>query len=89
MVRAVAALSHVSVRGLMTMAPAGDAQAAREAFAGLAELAAQIRAQLPAEDAAVFTELSMGMSDDWREAVPLGATIVRVGRAIFSESYQE
>ena len=47
------------------------------------------RAQLPAEDAAVFTELSMGMSDDWREAVPLGATIVRVGRAIFSESYQE
>lgn len=38
---------------------------------------------------AVFTELSMGMSDDWREAVPLGATIVRVGRAIFSESYQE
>lgn len=89
LVRAVAALSHVSVRGLMTMAPAGDAQAAREAFAGLAELAAQIRAQLPAEDAAVFTELSMGMSDDWREAVPLGATIVRVGRAIFSESYQE
>lgn len=89
LVRAVAALPHVSVRGLMTMAPAGDAQAAREAFAGLAELAAQIRAQLPAEDAAVFTELSMGMSDDWREAVPLGATIVRVGRAIFSESYQE
>lgn len=61
----------------------------REAFAGLAELAAQIRSQLPADDAAVFTELSMGMSDDWREAVPLGATIVRVGRAIFSESYQE
>ena len=89
LVRAVAALPHVSVRGLMTMAPAGDAQAARVAFAGLAELAAQIRAQLPAEDAAVFTELSMGMSDDWREAVPLGATIVRVGRAIFSESYQE
>lgn len=89
LVRAVAALSHVSVRGLMTMAPAGDAQAAREAFAGLAELAAQIRSQLPADDAAVFTELSMGMSDDWREAVPLGATIVRVGRAIFSESYQE
>ena len=43
LVRAVAALPHVSVRGLMTMAPAGDAQAAREAFAGLAELAAQIR----------------------------------------------
>lgn len=89
LVRAVAALPHVSVRGLMTMAPAGDAQAAREAFAGLAELAARIRAQLPADDAAAFTELSMGMSDDWREAVPLGATIVRVGRAIFSESYQE
>ena len=89
LVRAVAALPHVSVRGLMTMSPAVDAQAAREAFAGLAELAAQIRSQLPADDAAVFTELSMGMSDDWREAVPLGATIVRVGRAINSESYQE
>ena len=33
LVRTVAALPHVSVRGLMTMAPAGDAQAAREAFA--------------------------------------------------------
>ncbi len=31
----------------------------------------------------------MGMSDDWREAIACGATIVRVGRAIFSESFQE
>lgn len=89
LVRACTALPHVRVRGLMTMAPAEDARAARESFAGLAALAEQIRAGLPAEEAAAFTELSMGMSDDWREAVPLGATIVRVGRAIFSESYQE
>lgn len=89
LVRACTALPHVRVRGLMTMAPAEDARAARESFAGLVALAEQIRAGLPAEEAAAFTELSMGMSDDWREAVPLGATIVRVGRAIFSESYQE
>lgn len=89
LVKACAALPHVQVRGLMTMAPAGDMSAARSAFAGLAALADDIRAELPEAQAAAFTELSMGMSDDWREAIPLGATIVRVGRAIFSESYQE
>lgn len=89
LVKACAALPHVQVRGLMTMAPAGDRAAARSAFAGLAALADDIRAELPEAQAAAFTELSMGMSDDWREAIPLGATIVRVGRAIFSESYQE
>ena len=89
LVRAVAALPHVRVCGLMTMAPAGDMETARASFAGLAELADGIRAQLSAAAAAAFTELSMGMSDDWREAIPCGATIVRVGRAIFSDSYHE
>ena len=37
------------------------------------------------DDAAVFNELSMGMSEDWPEAIACGATMVRIGRAIFSE----
>lgn len=82
-------LPHVRVRGLMTMAPQGDPEAVRATFEGLAALAADIRAQLPAENAADFTELSMGMSEDWPVAIACGATIVRVGRAIFSDSFQE
>lgn len=87
LVAALAALPHVRVRGLMTMAPQGDSALAEATFRGLAALAADVRASLPDEAAAAFTELSMGMSDDWREAVACGTTIVRVGRAIFSESY--
>ena len=71
------------------MAPQGDLSVATDTFRGLADLAGEIRAQLPADEAAAFTELSMGMSEDWREAIACGATIVRVGRAIFSESFQE
>lgn len=89
LVRFCSELPHMRVCGLMTMAPQGDPAAAAAAFRGLAELADEIRSQLPADAAAVFTELSMGMSEDWREAIACGATIVRVGRAIFSESFQE
>ena len=80
-------LPNVCVRGLMTMAPQGDSEVARETFAGLARLRDELRAGMPAAEAASFTELSMGMSEDWREAVAEGATIVRVGRAIFSEQF--
>ncbi len=89
LVRSCAALPHVRVCGLMTMAPQGDLSVAADTFRGLADLAGEIRAQLPSDEAAAFTELSMGMSEDWREAIACGATIVRVGRAIFSESFQE
>ena len=89
LVRTAAALPHVRVRGLMTMAPQGDPDAATAAFQGLAALAEDIRTQLPAEAAADFTELSMGMSEDWESAIACGATLVRIGRAIFSESFEE
>lgn len=81
-------LEHVRVRGLMTMAPLGDLETARASFAGLRDLRDSIRANMSADAAADFTELSMGMSDDWRIAVEEGATIVRIGRAIFSDSFQ-
>lgn len=87
-VREVSGLEHLRVRGFMTMAPQGDAFAARECFSGLRSLCEEVRARLPEADAAVFTELSMGMSEDWREAVAEGATMVRIGRAIFSDDFE-
>lgn len=80
--------SHIRVRGLMTMAPQGDLAVARECFDGLAALRDQLRTQLSAEQATAFNELSMGMSEDWREAVCAGATMVRIGRALFSDTFE-
>ena len=80
-------LPNVRVRGLMTMAPQGDAEVARKTFVGLRELRDSLRAELPEDEAACFSELSMGMSEDWPEAVAEGATIVRIGRAIFSPTF--
>lgn len=82
-------LSHVRVRGLMTMAPQGDLARARTTFDGLARLQGAVRNGLDAERAAVFDGLSMGMSEDWREAVHAGATIVRIGRAIFDSAFDK
>ena len=80
-------LKNVRVRGLMTMAPQGDSDIARKTFAGLRTLRDELASELPADEAELFSELSMGMSEDWREAVEEGATIVRVGRAIFSDAF--
>ncbi len=82
-------LPHVRVRGLMTMAPAGDRSVASETFKGLHDLFDDIKGRLGQADAQFFTELSMGMSDDWREAIAQGSTIVRIGRAVFSENFVE
>lgn len=83
-----AGFPHVRVRGLMTMAPQGDAATARACFAGLARLRDDLRRGLDADRAAVFDELSMGMSEDWHEAVSEGATIVRIGRALFDDAFE-
>lgn len=74
--------------GLMTMAPLGDEQEARRDFAGLRELLNQLQSGLSQVDAAQFSELSMGMTNDWRIAVREGATIVRPGRCIFSPNFR-
>lgn len=81
-------LSNVRVRGLMTMAPQGDPDVARKTFSGLRELRDSLREGLAEQEASDFTELSMGMSEDWPEAVEEGATIIRVGRAIFSPTFE-
>ena len=82
------ACPHLRVRGLMTMAPQGDPEADAKAFACLAELKEQLVAERP-ERASTLTELSMGMSEDWKLAVAAGSTMVRLGRAVFSDSFAE
>jgi len=71
----------VVVKGLMTMAPLGRAEDARWVFRELKELRDSLR-EMPL-NGVELDELSMGMSNDYRVAVEEGATIVRVGRAIF------
>lgn len=75
-------LPGIRLRGLMTMAPiVADAEQTRPVFASLAAL----RAALAADFAVELPELSMGMTDDYPVAIEGGATLVRVGRAIFGE----
>jgi hypothetical protein len=78
---ALAALPGLQIRGLMTMAPlVDDPEQTRPVFRGLREL----RDRLCAEpQTAGWCELSMGMSNDFEVAIEEGATIVRIGSAIF------
>lgn len=80
-------LRNLRAVGLMTMAPQGDPQAAREAFAGLRELLESLQGELPPERREGFSQLSMGMSEDWPLAIEEGATLVRIGRRIFSDAF--
>jgi PLP dependent protein len=81
-ISAVLELSRLDVRGLMTIGRLVDrAEDARPTFAALRELSARLRAA----DDRLGPDLSMGMTDDFEIAVEEGATIVRVGRALFGE----
>ena len=80
---ALAGLAGLEVRGLMTMAPRGDAGAARATFFGLRELAGELRGRMGLE----LPVLSCGMSDDFEIAIEEGSTLVRLGRIVFSEEY--
>src|SRR5215469_12069664 len=72
----------VDLRGLMTIPPPSeDAREARRYFAELRTL----RNRLAASTGLALSELSMGMTDDYEIAIEEGATIVRVGRAVFGE----
>jgi len=84
LIRAVAAMPNLSIQGLMTMAPwYDDPEKARPCFAGMRALRDRIAAENIPNVA--MRELSMGMTDDFEVAVEEGATIVRIGRAIFGE----
>jgi pyridoxal phosphate enzyme (YggS family) len=83
LVRQVAVLPHLTIRGLMTMAPlVEDPEEARPTFRSLAALKQRLQAEMPQVS---WQQLSMGMTDDFEAAVEEGATLLRVGRAIFGE----
>jgi pyridoxal phosphate enzyme (YggS family) len=76
-------LAHVRVMGLMTMPPYDpDPEVARPYFVQLRELKERLAVAYPE---AGWRHLSMGMSHDFAVAVEEGATIVRIGTAIFGE----
>ncbi|HIJ81302.1 MAG TPA: YggS family pyridoxal phosphate-dependent enzyme [Desulfuromonadales bacterium] len=82
LVKACSLLPNIRVKGLMTMPPFfDDPEAARPFFAELRRLADRIRQENIA--GVEMKELSMGMSGDFEAAIQEGATLVRIGTAIF------
>jgi pyridoxal phosphate enzyme (YggS family) len=78
----ITSLSHVKVLGLMTMAPiVPDPEDARPVFRRLRRLRDDLREGFPQVN---WDHLSMGMTDDFEVAIEEGATLIRVGRAIFA-----
>ena len=77
-------LANLEVRGLMTMAPYLTlAEQTRPVFRRLRYVQGVLRGSLPFGS---WDELSMGMTNDYAVAIEEGATMVRIGRAIFGES---
>lgn len=84
-VKTVAGLKHVNICGLMTMAPwFDDAELTRPIFRRLAALRQKLQSERPDLN---WQHLSMGMTDDFEVALQEGATMIRVGRAIFGERH--
>ena len=78
----VCQLSGLRIRGLMVMAPiVADPEQTRPIFASLARLRDVLSPSLEL----ALPELSMGMTDDYAVAIEEGATMIRIGRAIFGE----
>lgn len=84
--REISPLPHVRIKGLMTMPPFFDEpERARPYFRNLKRLSGLLTAEkIPR---ITMEELSMGMSGDFEVAIEEGATLVRVGSAIFGERY--
>jgi pyridoxal phosphate enzyme (YggS family) len=82
-VQEITALAQIHVVGLMTMAPyVDDVEQIRPVFATLRRLRDALANDFPQSE---WPELSMGMTNDYPVAVEEGATMVRIGRAIFGE----
>jgi uncharacterized pyridoxal phosphate-containing UPF0001 family protein len=77
-----AAYHHLKIRGLMCMAALeGGLDIARENFSALRQLRDRLRTNCPTN--IHLDELSMGMSNDYEVAIEEGATLVRIGSALF------
>jgi len=83
MAEQIETLPNVSLLGLMTMAPlTHNKEVIRGCFQRARELFGEIKGERIVGPA--FTELSMGMSNDYEIAIEEGATILRIGSAIFA-----
>ena len=81
LLEALTPLTHIEARGLMTVPPwSEDAETARPYFQQLRRLRDDHMARFPK-----LTELSMGMSNDFRVAIEEGSTTIRIGTAIFGK----
>ena len=78
----IIALPNLRVEGLMTMAPiVAQPEQARPVFVRLRQIRRELSARFPLTD---WRHLSMGMTDDFEVAIEEGATLIRVGRALFA-----
>jgi len=77
-------LEHIALEGLMTMAAySSDPEHARPVFARLRDLRDELQRRSPPAAAGRFIQLSMGMTGDFEVAIEEGATIVRIGSALW------
>lgn len=84
LIKKIAALDNVAIMGLMTMPPFfQDPEKARPYFKALNDLSVQISSE--SIDRVQMKELSMGMTGDYKPAIEEGATLVRIGTAIFGK----
>jgi len=82
LVRHVGDLEPLRLVGLMTIPPIADDDATRRSFRRMRHLRDDLRDRMKLDN---LVELSMGMTDDFEIAIEEGATMIRVGRAIFGE----
>jgi PLP dependent protein len=91
MLKTVSTFENIAVKGLMTMPPYfNDPEKVRPYFKQLSELRIHLQKELsalPYTNNIRLDELSMGMTGDFEEAIDEGATLVRIGTAIFGERY--
>ena len=84
LVKNIGRLENLCLRGLMTMPPFfNEPQKVRPYFSSLCDLRDRIKAMMPTSVPA--NELSMGMTNDFEVAIQEGATLLRIGTAIFGE----
>jgi len=82
-VEAISSLPGLRLEGLMTMAPmVADVESVRPIFGALRRLKDELTRRYPGP---TWRHLSMGMSDDFEIAIEEGATLVRIGRAVFGD----
>lgn len=84
-IKEMAGLKNINIKGLMTIAPLVDnPEKARPYFRHLRELRDELNARLMTHDA--LRILSMGMSDDFEAAIEEGSNMIRLGRVIFADA---